>query len=128
MSKIKHLGEVKNIKISTEIEGKILNFNPETAVIVAYDKGSLINLCNIHSSIDGTKKIIEQLKNYIDILENQIIKKVKSNMDLIEKSSKYYKNNDIEGFKKACKDGELQDMPEDVALEMEKHFFEEDLN
>ena len=31
-------------------------------------------------------------------------------------------------IKKACKDGELKDMPEDVALEMEKHFSMEDLN
>jgi len=128
MSKIKHLGEVKNIKITAEVEGKIVSFNPETAVIVAYDKDSLINLCNIHSSIDGTNKIIKQLKNYIDILENQIIKKVKSNMDLVEKSFKYYKNNDIEGFKKACKDGELKDMPEDVAMEMEQKMFKGDLN
>jgi hypothetical protein len=128
MSNIKDLGEVKNIKITAEVEGKIVSYNPETAVIVAYDKDSLINLCNIHSSIDGTNKIIKQLKNYADTLQNEVDNKTRSNMELIKKSFEYYKNNDIEGFKKACKDGELQDMPEDVALEMEKHFFEGDLN
>jgi len=128
MSNIKDLGEVKNIKITAEVEGKIVSFNPETAVIVAYDKDSLINLCNIYSSIDGTKKIIEQLKNYVDVLENKVSERLKSNMELVKKSFKYYKNNDIEGFKKACKDGELKDMPEDVAIEMEQKMFKEDLN
>jgi iron uptake system EfeUOB component EfeO/EfeM len=128
MSNIKDLGEVKNIKITAEVEGKIVSYNPETAVIVAYDKDSLINLCNIHSSIDGTNKIIKQLKNYADTLQNEVDNKIRSNMELIKKSFEYYKNNDIEGFKKACKDGELKDMPEDVAMEMEQKMFKGDLN
>jgi len=128
MSNIKDLGEVKNIKITAEVEGKIVSYNPETAVIVAYDKDSLINLCNIHSSIDGTNKIIKQLKNYADTLQNEVDNKIRSNMELVKKSFEYYKNNDIEGFKKACKDGELKDMPEDVAMEMEQKMFKGALN
>jgi CRISPR/Cas system-associated protein Cas10 (large subunit of type III CRISPR-Cas system) len=128
MSKIKHLGELKNIKITAEVKGEILNYNPETAVIIAYDKNDLITLCSINSSVNGTKKIIEQLKNYADTLQNEVDNKIRSNMELIKKSFKYYKNNDIEGFKKACKDGELKDMPEDVAMEMEQKMFKGDLN
>lgn len=128
MSKIEDLGNVKNIKITAEVEGRNINFNPETVVIVAYDEDKLINLCNIHSSIDGTKKIIEQLKNYVDVLENKVSERLKSNMELVKKSFKYYKNNDIEGFKKACKDGELKDMPEDVAMEMEQKMFKGNFN
>jgi CRISPR/Cas system-associated protein Cas10 (large subunit of type III CRISPR-Cas system) len=128
MSKIKHLGELKNIKITAEVKGEILNYNPETAVIIAYDKNDLITLCSINSSVNGTKKIIEQLKNYADTLQNEVDNKIRSNMELIKKSFKYYKNNDIEGFKKACKDGELKDMPEDVAMEMEQKMFKGNFN
>jgi iron uptake system EfeUOB component EfeO/EfeM len=128
VSKIKHLGELKNIKITAEVKGEILNYNPETAVIIAYDKNDLITLCNINSSVNGTKKIVKQLKHYADTLQNEVDNKIRSNMDLVKKSFEYYKNNDIEGFKKACKDGELKDMPEDVALEMEEKMFKGNIN
>jgi hypothetical protein len=121
-------GQLKNINITAELNGEKIDIKPYTAMIFAYDNNGFISLCEITTSINKTIKIIHELRYYTKKLEELVKKQLEVNDDLANKSLKYYKNNDIEGFKKACKDGELQDMPEDVALEMEKHFFEEDLN
>jgi hypothetical protein len=120
-------GQLKNINITAELNGEKIDIKPYTAMIFAYDNNGFISLCEITTSINKTIKIIHELRYYTKKLEELVKKQLEVNDDLANKSLKYYKNNDIKGFKKACRNGELQDIPKDI-VEILIKSFKEDLN
>ena len=128
MSEIKKdevMPEVKNIKISFEENGELIELNPKTAMIIAFDEkdnGALHSICQINESMHQVQRVVDRLAYYLNDLKTKISEQKIRNMEMIGLSYNYFKNKDFEGFKKACKDGELKDFPKKIINDIEKLF------